>query len=283
MATYNIFDFLSSVPEFDGKAEELSLFIRYIEEVRQHAETPQLTLFDLKIRHKIIGKANIALINNNNPMNWDEIKTVLKSNFNVSESIEGLVNKIKTAEFRSSIESFYDYIIGLLTKLNLKASVSGNEGWYTCENNENMVLKIFISKLPNEPKLILNARNPNKLLQAKEILIETEYFYKNFNRKIQKPETQPLSSSSTDRAASSSTRFSSNSGYRNNRSSYQNSSQSRNSTNRPDNFPRTNRLNTDSGGGFHQEDRNADGQTPMELGVVGPSNFQFTAEDLFPI
>lgn len=35
MAVYNVFDFLKSVPEFDGKTEDLPLFITYIEEVRK--------------------------------------------------------------------------------------------------------------------------------------------------------------------------------------------------------------------------------------------------------
>lgn len=69
-------------------------------------------------------------------------------------------------------------MLKMLTKLNLKTSIDiENEQWYSCRNNENMVLKIFISKLPNEPKLVLNSRNPHNLLRAKEILVETEYFY----------------------------------------------------------------------------------------------------------
>ena len=44
-----------------------------------------------------------------------------------------------------------------------------------------MVLKIFTSELPNEPKLVLYSRNPLSLLTAKEMLIETEYFYKKTN------------------------------------------------------------------------------------------------------
>lgn len=42
-----------------------------------------------------------------------------------------------------------------------------------------MILNIFISKLPNEPKLILQSRNPYSMLNAKEILIDTDHFYVN--------------------------------------------------------------------------------------------------------
>lgn len=71
MATLSVFEFLKSVPDFDGKAEELPLFIKSIEEIRQYVGGKCLTLFDLKIIHKIVNKANIALINNNSPTNWD--------------------------------------------------------------------------------------------------------------------------------------------------------------------------------------------------------------------
>lgn len=179
MSTNNIFDFLKRIPGFDGKPEELPLFIQSIEELRQYVEDPIITLFDLQIRHKILNEANIALINNNSPTNWEEIKKVLKSNFSITESIESLVNQIKTSEMKNSIENMYEHLVHLLTKLNLRASVEENCEWYTCANNEIMVLKIFINKLPNEPKLILNARNPSSLSKAKEILIETDYFYKN--------------------------------------------------------------------------------------------------------
>lgn len=181
MPTYNIFDLLKSVPDFDGKEEDLTLFIEYIVDVRQHAEASYLRLFDLRIRHKIVGKANISLINNNNPTDWNNIKAVLKSNFCITESIESIVNKIKTSEMRTTIEEFYEYLKTLLTRLNLRAAIEENNQWYTCTNNEKMVLRIFISKLPNEAKLIQNARNPNILMKAKEILVETEYFYRYFN------------------------------------------------------------------------------------------------------
>lgn len=284
MATYNLFDFLKSVPEFDGKTEDLSLFIQYIEEVRKHAETPQLVLFDLKIRHKIIGKANIALINNNNPTNWEEIKTILMTNFCITESIESIVNKIKIAEFRNTIDNFYEYMIKLLTNLNLKANVTEEHGtWYTCDNNQKMVLKIFINKLPSEPKLILNARNPSTLLQAKEILVETEYFYKNFNVNLGKNKSfiQPSSSGSKN--------YDSNRNYNtfNNRESIVNknldrpsSSQTRTFANRAGNYSQVNKHfnNVNS----KREEHSENDQIPMEIGTLESSNFHMKAEDLFP-
>lgn len=284
MAVYNVFDFLKSVPEFDGKTEDLPLFITYIEEVRQYAEGPQLVLFDLKIRHKIVGKANIALINNNNPMKWEEIKSVLQTNFTITESIESIINKIKTADIRNTIDNFYEYIMSLLTKLNLKANVNNDETWYTCENNEKMVLRIFINKLPGEPKLILNARNPSSLLAAKEILVETDYFYRNFNSKNQKGRTltQSLSSQNAGRDSN----FNENTSNNNNRGGmrFQGSSQSRNSGDRSGHSSGGSRqFNREREENFNRQRDNEDSQIPMELGIVRPSNFQSTAEDLFPI
>lgn len=284
MAEYNIFEFLKSVPEFDGRAEDLTLFIQYIEEVRQHAVGAQLTLFDLRIRHKIVGKANVALINNNNPTQWGDIKHVLKTNFTITDSIESLVNKIKTAELRTTIDNFFEYIMTLLTKLNLKANMSGNEMWYTCTNNEQMVLKIFINKLPSEPKLILHARNPNSLLQAKEILVETEYFYKNFN-KYQKGAVpkQLISSHNAGREVNPNENFTNGDNSRNIRMRNSGSSQSRNSGNRFNNFDRNSGQSRGSHEGNYRRRDCEDDQVPMELGIVRPSNFQLTAEDLFPI
>lgn len=181
MATLSVFDFLKSVPNFDGKAEELPLFIKSIEEIRQYVEGTCLTLFDLKIIHKIVNKANIAPINNNSPTNWDEIKSILKANFCINESIESIINKMKISEMRETINDLYEHLITLLTKLNLRASIDNSNERYTCSNNEKIVLRIFINKLPSEAKLILNARNPDNLLKAKEILVETEYFYEKFN------------------------------------------------------------------------------------------------------
>lgn len=172
------FDLLVGVPEFDGKAEELEMFTKNVDEIRKLVHESLLTLFDLRVRSKIIAKANITLINNNNPTRWEEVKLLLRINFNVTESIESIINKIKTAELRNDVNDLYEYMLKMLTKLNLKTSIDiENEQWYSCRNNENMVLKIFISKLPNEPKLVLNSRNPHNLLRAKEILVETEYFY----------------------------------------------------------------------------------------------------------
>lgn len=286
MASYNVFDFLKSVPEFDGKAEDLSLFIKYIEEVRQYADTQQLVLFDLKIRHKIVGNANIALINNNNPTRWEEIKYILKTNFCISESIESIVNRIKTAEFRNTIESFYEYIIKLLTNLNLKANVTEELGsWYTCDNNQKMVLKIFINKLPSEPKLILNARNPSTLLQAKEILVETEYFYKNFNVNLEKKKSFIQPPSSTNNSNNNNNR-NQNSYY--NRENYvprhlerASSSQTPSSENRSGNNSELNkRFNNVIP---NRGELNGNDQIPMEIGILRSSNFHVTAEDLFPI
>lgn len=176
MATANIFDLITSIPEFNGKPEELHLFIQQIEEVRKYVNPEFYSLFDIRVRNKIVSNASTALIDINNPSSWEEIKEVLRTNFSISESIEAIINKMKLAECRNSVNNLYDYLLGLLTKLNLKCS-NNNDEWYSCERNEKMVLKLFVGKLPSEPKLILNARNPNTLLKAKEILVETDYFH----------------------------------------------------------------------------------------------------------
>lgn len=80
MATANIFDLLASVPEYKGKPEELNIFIQPIDEIRSHAMETHKTLFDLRIRTTIVGRANIAMINNRSPINWEDIKIVLRAN-----------------------------------------------------------------------------------------------------------------------------------------------------------------------------------------------------------
>lgn len=304
MAIANIFDLLASVPEFNGKPEELNIFVQHIDEVRRYAEEAQTKLFDLRIRTKIVGRANIAMINNNSPMNWEEMKIILKANFNISESIESIVNKIKTAECRENISNFYEYILQLLTKLNLKNSIDVNEEWYSCQNNEKMVLKIFIAKLPSEPKLVLNARNPSSLLEAKGILIETEYFFRNFSNN--KPNFQPISSNAN------SSKF--NNGNGNNQNYFSSSknqklsnAQSRNSNEQNYNFSgNRNFVNTRSGNfndsdvrhnyvGGNRNDSyqnpangsnqsyNNNGPIPMEVDSIQASNFHSVADELFPV
>ena len=120
--TFNAFDLLEGVPEFDGKTEDLQMFTKHVEEIRKFVDPSFLLLFDLRVRNKIVSKANIALINNNNPSKWDEIKVLLRIYFNISESVESIVNKIKVAEFRNDVGDFYEYMLKLLTKLNLKTN-----------------------------------------------------------------------------------------------------------------------------------------------------------------
>lgn len=229
------FQLLADVPKFDGKPEELEMFIKNIEGVRQLVEATFIELFDLRIRNKIVGAANISLINSNNPTRWEEVKVVLRINFIISDSVENLINKIKTAEFRTTVNQFYEYMESLKTKLNLKTSID-NEQWFSCTNNERMVLKIFINKLPNEPKLILKSRNPYSLLNAKEILIDTDYFY------IGKSQTsQFFQSPSSNIGNGQSGNFASGKRYRNNfRYSAQNNDQCNSG-----NFGRNNFVNNE--------------------------------------
>lgn len=98
------------------------MFIKNVEAVRQHVEATYIELFDLRIRNKIVDQANISLINNN-PIKWEDVKVILRINFNISESIENIISKIKTAELRTSVNQFYDYMETLKTKLNLKTSL----------------------------------------------------------------------------------------------------------------------------------------------------------------
>ena len=47
---------------------------------------------------------------------------ILRINFDISESIESIINKIKVAEFRNDVGDFYENMLIILTKLNLKTS-----------------------------------------------------------------------------------------------------------------------------------------------------------------
>ncbi|CAD7001582.1 unnamed protein product [Ceratitis capitata] len=99
MSRHTTFDLLADVPEFNGKAEELDLFILHIDGLRKIRTTTGpsfLKLFDLRIRNKIICKANISLINNGNPLEWETIKIILETNFGIYENIETIVNKNKS-------------------------------------------------------------------------------------------------------------------------------------------------------------------------------------------
>lgn len=305
----NAFQLLAGVPEFDGRAEELQMFTTHVDEIRKHVHTEQLTLFDLRVRNKIVARANVTLINNNNPLKWDEIKVILRINFNISDSVESIINKIKTAELRTSVSDFYEYLISLLTKLNLKTSIDrDNEQWFSCKNNEKMVLRIFISKLPNEPKLILHSRNPHSLLKAKEILVETEYFYyrksnsQSFSPNCRNNQNENLfENQNTNFNNSQSFSQFRNSNYNTNQKNYFNSqnlhkqpnsypNSAHHSRNYSGNFGRnnTNFDNKNSSGVFNNNNSTNSQQTninkpvPMEVDNIQVSNFQLQADELYP-
>lgn len=80
------FERLKSVPKFDGKAGELSMFILRVNEIRKHVAETFLTIFDISIRHRIVKEANFTLINNGSPTNWEIVRKILKENFKVHGS-----------------------------------------------------------------------------------------------------------------------------------------------------------------------------------------------------
>lgn len=184
-AAMNMLDVVNSIGSYTGLPEELDLFIKQVDYVYnyiQDLDEMSKGFLELKIRQKIKDRANLILINNNNPTQWEEIKSILKENCSVNESIENLINKIKLATFKNSVEQLYDHILNLLTKLNIKSGLEDHTpAWFNCEQNEDMALKLFISKLPSEPKLILQARNPFGFREAKKILIDTDNFHRDYN------------------------------------------------------------------------------------------------------
>lgn len=54
------FQLIEDVPDFDGKAEELEIFMKIVEEIRKHVNADRLKLFDLTVRNKCV-RANIIL------------------------------------------------------------------------------------------------------------------------------------------------------------------------------------------------------------------------------
>lgn len=181
MADVNLLSLVDGVSDFTGLPEDLELFIKRIANIYLLAgnlDERLKRILDLRIRQKIKKEANVTLINNNNPMNWPEIKLILKTSFYINESIECIIYQIKTLQYQNSVEDLYNNHVKLLTKLNIKACLSNDTPtWYDSKENEKMVLRLFTNKLPNNPKLILNARNPLTLAEAKSILIYTDNFY----------------------------------------------------------------------------------------------------------
>ena len=84
-----------------------------------------------------------------------------------------IINKLKISEIRTNINYYFEYITSLLTK-------------------------IFISKLPHDPKLVLQARNPSTLLKAKQMLIETDHFFSNYNYKYKNRTNQSYNSDTSN-------------------------------------------------------------------------------------
>lgn len=59
------------------------MFIINVDRIRKHVDTKFLALFDIRIRYRIVNDANITLINNGNPTDWEEVKVILKENFKI--------------------------------------------------------------------------------------------------------------------------------------------------------------------------------------------------------
>lgn len=186
MTNMELLTLIKDVQEFAGSPEELGLFIKHVDFLYEFASELNETskyLLELKIRQKIKESANTILINNNNPIKWPEIKSILLSNCTINESVETLITQIKLLKFESSVSNLFNDCSSLLTKLNIKTGLAiETPSWFNNEQNEAMVLKLFINKLPSDPKLILQARNPSSLRQAKEILVDTDNFYRSFSQ-----------------------------------------------------------------------------------------------------
>lgn len=102
------FKLLEDVPKFSGVADKLEMFIKRVDEIREHVDEKFIALFDIRVRYRIDDAANITLINNNNVTNWEEVKIILRENFKVYKRFEDGRYNLHGHNFQKDRSNFSD-------------------------------------------------------------------------------------------------------------------------------------------------------------------------------
>lgn len=171
--------YINKIRTFNGKREELPNFIKQIDliaPIMQRYDDNSQEIFITAIRAKLIERAQQVLDIHPHIITWNEIKTLLMSNFSSYKSIEQMYKDLRAIRFRGDILGLYNEIQRTLGLLNQKCIQT--EGNHLIEGNIQTALKVFTRSISEPMKTILAARNPITLDIALNILTEGGYLGK---------------------------------------------------------------------------------------------------------
>lgn len=205
-----VLKFLTNMCAYHGEEEDLYRFISDIDHV-----IPHFNLFDAftqgmigrNIRNKLKGRAQQVLLIHQNLNSWADIKSMLINKFGNPKTIEQIDLELRECMYKNNITEYYEKIEKLTSELNQKCRLELRAG--ECQRNINCALKKFITGLPSNLCVILQAREPDTIYEAYQILVHLGYLENNsssqYNTKRFKPNQNHFHT-----------------GYNNNRNNFQN-------------------------------------------------------------
>lgn len=188
----NPMKYLGGLPDFGGHFGELQNFIDLVDRIH-----PVLTTYDNLsqhifsdvIRSKFKGRAREIIEINYHLRSWQDTKTLLVNNFGDRLSVDQLFDELKSINFRTHSQEFYNEVKVVLRRLNVKTRTiyenDQNNLELNIKANINAGLSLFKNKLPEPMKSIILCRNPDTLEGAMNILHESGYAFhrpSNLNR-----------------------------------------------------------------------------------------------------
>lgn len=114
-----------AIPVYDGNEKTLHFWIRTVEDVLQHyvpyQQNPFYPIWFQTVRSKIIGKANEALITQNTPNLWLEIRARLIEVFGDQRDISTLCQAISLLQQgKKTLKNFYEEVCELNVDISQK-------------------------------------------------------------------------------------------------------------------------------------------------------------------
>lgn len=167
----NPLKYLEKAPIFDGKKEDLPVFIKYIEIIMPLVATYsefEKQLMGNVIRSKLVGRARQVMNMHAHLESWTGVRDMLILNFSSFESIKQLFDKLKSLQYRGDVMEFYNNIQKAVGILNQKC-IQENHAEQIVGNTETAKW-VFMNGLDDLMQTILAARNPNTLEEALHIL-----------------------------------------------------------------------------------------------------------------
>lgn len=176
-------DYLNSIKDFTGNANDLYTFVTMIDRIQSRLNTyddeSQGIFFEI-----IKSKARKAVEIQQNVKHWKQLRNIFLTNFGETKTSYQLYNELIGLKPKTTCLAFYNEIINVLRRLNNKIRVEISIGVEEeVEHNCRIALKVFKNKLPQPMKEILYVRNPNDLQSALRTLTKAGYAHANIKNK----------------------------------------------------------------------------------------------------